>query len=140
MRNNPVMPLPGPVRTVLVACFVTAAPAVMAAEPQGDWAAAIAASDRGDYATAQRLIRALAEKGDADAQYDLGVLYQTGEDVPQDYVQAYKWYQLAASRFLVSEQSMRDRAVRNRDRLAARMTPPQIAEAQRLAREWKPAK
>jgi hypothetical protein len=114
-----------PIVSTLAACFIVAAPGGTAvAELQGDWAAAVAASNRGDYATAQRLILLLAEKGDADAQYDLGVLYQTGEGVPADYVQAYKWYHLAASRFTASEQSMSERAVK-------------IAQARKLASEWK---
>jgi len=128
-----------PILPTLAVCFIVAVPAgTVYAGPQEEWAAAIAASNRGDYANSQRLIRSLAEKGDADAQYDLGVLYQNGEELSPDYVQAYKWYDLAASRFTVSEQSMRDRAVKNRDRIAGMMTPTQIAEAQKLAREWKP--
>ena len=46
------------------------------------------------------------------------------------------WYNLATSRFTPG--SSRDKAVKNRAALAERMTPAQSAEAQRLAREWKP--
>ena len=79
-----------------------------------------------------------ASQGLAQAQYNLGVMYEKGEGVPQDYVQAHKWSNLAASRFPVSEAENRDKAVKNRDIVAAKMTPAQIAEALRLAREWKP--
>jgi hypothetical protein len=48
------------------------------------------------------------------------------------------WFNLAAGRFLASETENRETAVRNRDRVGAKMTAAQIAEAQRLAREWKP--
>ncbi len=48
------------------------------------------------------------------------------------------WYSRAASRF--PRGTDRDKAVRNRDVVAKLMTPAQIAEAQRLAREWKPKK
>jgi hypothetical protein len=58
--------------------------------------------------------------------------------VPQDYVMAHKWYNLAASSADASEKTFRDVATRNRDRMAEKMTPAQIAEAQKLAREWKP--
>ncbi len=44
----------------------------------------------------------------------------------------------AASRFSTSEAEKRDQAVKDRDVVASKMTPAQIAEAQRLAREWKP--
>ncbi len=80
--------------------------------------------------------RKAAEQGVARAQYNLGFMYSHSQGVPQDYVQAHMWYNLAASRFAPG--SNRDRAVKNRDIIAAKMTPAQIAEAQRLAREWKP--
>ena len=56
-------------------------------------------------------------------------MYATGQGVPVDDVQAHLWYDLAASRGSIL-------AARNRDRAAAGMSPEQIAEAQRLAREW----
>jgi hypothetical protein len=58
---------------------------------------------------------------------------------PQDYVESHKWLNLAASRFLPSEAAKRERAVKNRDIVAKRMTPGQIAEAQSLARDWRPS-
>ncbi len=174
------------------------------------WAEGMAAYNRGNYATALREWRPLAEQGDADAQHNLGVLYNTGRGVPQDYAkavkwfrkaaeqgdagsqynlgnmyddgkgvpqdhaaavkwyrkaaeqgytlaqtnlgfmyhlgrgvlqdytQAHMWYNLAASRSAPGEGY--DRAVKNRDILAERMTPAQLSEAQKLAREWKPKK
>ena len=59
----------------------------------------LAAYRRGDYATALREWRPLAEQGDADAQYNLGVMYEHGQGVPQDYAHAHMWYNLAASSF-----------------------------------------
>jgi hypothetical protein len=50
------------------------------------------------------------------------------------------WFDLATSRFPASEQKRRKIAKRNRDIVASKMTPAQIAEAQRLAQEWKPKK
>ena len=41
-------------------------------------------------------LRARAEAGDAEAQYNLGVMYASGEGVPQDYAEAVRWYRLAA--------------------------------------------
>ena len=55
-----------------------------------------AAYQSGDYATALREWKPLAEPGDADAQFNLGVMYQKGIGVPQDYKTAVKWYRLAA--------------------------------------------
>ena len=62
--------------------------------------------------------------------------YRNGQGVPQDYAQAHMWVTLAASRLPPGKD--RDNAVKKRDIVAERMTPAQIAEAQKLAREWKP--
>src|SRR5438132_944176 len=91
-----------------------------------------------DYLEAVKWERLAADQGYADAQSNLGNMYYQGQGVPQDYVQAHKWYNLAASRFPASETEDRAKVVKNRDLVAAKMTPAQIAEAQKLAREWKP--
>jgi TPR repeat protein len=103
--------------------------AVAGAAVAGPFEDAVTAYVKGDYATALRLLRPLADQGDARAQYTLGFLYRTGQGVPQDYVQAHMWSNLAAGY---------QNAVNNRDAVARLMTPAQIAEAQKLAREWKP--
>jgi TPR repeat protein len=54
------------------------------------------------------------------------MMYAGGQGVPQDYVQAFKWIDLTASQGATH------------DWLSKKMTPAQIAEAQRLVREWKP--
>jgi TPR repeat protein len=55
-----------------------------------------AAYDRGDYETAIREYRPLAEKGEASAQVQLGWLYETGEGVTENDAEAAKWYLKAA--------------------------------------------
>jgi len=62
-----------------------------------DFQAGMDANTRGDYATVLREWRPLAEQGDALAQYNLGVLYRKGRGVPQDDVQARRWYAKAAA-------------------------------------------
>ena len=91
-----------------------------------------------DYAIAITWYRKAAEQGDTDAQCMLGRMYQSGVGVSQDFVQAHKWLNLAAARLGASEKEKLDAALRERDALAAKMTPAQIEEAQKLAREWKP--
>ena len=86
-----------------------------------------------DDAEAVRWYRLAADQSHADAQYNLGVRYANGEGVPQDDLQAHMWFNLTASR---STGENRESAVSARDRARARMTAEQIAEAQRLAREW----
>ncbi len=89
-----------------------------------------------DSAEAVKLYHKAAEQGHAAAQYDLGLMYHKGHGVPQDYVQAHVWYNLAALR---SEPGAdQDISVKNRDIIAEKMTPAQIAEAEKLVREWKP--
>ncbi|HEV2977957.1 MAG TPA: hypothetical protein VG425_10240 [Casimicrobiaceae bacterium] len=56
----------------------------------------------------------------------------------QDYAEAVKWLNLAASRFPASQAVARNNAVRGRDKATKEMTTEQIAEAQRLLRGWKP--
>ncbi|GBF27502.1 secretory immunoglobulin A-binding protein EsiB [bacterium MnTg02] len=84
--------------------------------------------------------RKAAEQGDASAQLKLGVRYAKGEGVPQDDAVAHKWLNLAASRYPASAVTWREKAIELREASATRMTPAQIAEAQRMAREWKPKK
>ena len=79
-------------------------------------------------------LRVDAEQGNARAQSNLGLMYANGQGVPQDYVQAHTWINLAASRATTGEAKYR----LARDSLAELMTASQVAEAQRLAREWQP--
>ena len=104
---------------------------VTASQAWADFKAGVEAYERGDYATALTEFRPVAQQGDADAQFILGVMYSKGQGVPQDDVQAHMWLSLAAAQ---SKESYR----KSRDILAERMTPAQLAEAQRLAREWTP--
>lgn len=62
----------------------------------GPYEDAFAAHKRGDYATAVRILRPLAEQGDAAAQHNLGSFYAAGQGVPQDYAKAVKWWRKAA--------------------------------------------
>jgi TPR repeat protein len=156
----------------------------------GPFEDAAAAYEKGDYATALRLMRPLAEdfgdkddvilaqtllgvmysngygvpqdgvaaanwyrkaaeQGGASAQYNLGGIYSRGRGVPQDYAAASSWWHKAAEQGHAGAQwslahmwlnlaAAGGEAVEFRDKLAKRMTPAQIAEAQKLAREWKP--
>ena len=72
-----------------------------------------------------------AEQGDAPAFAKLGLMYAQADGVPQDVIQAHMWYNLSAA---YGDQS----AAEARDALAKEMTPAQITEAQKRAREWKP--
>lgn len=53
---------------------------------------------RGDYATALKVWRPLADHGNAVAQFGLGMMYEHGDGVPRDFVQALGWYLKAADR------------------------------------------
>ena len=59
-------------------------------------AAVMDAYDRGDYDTALKEFRPLAEQGDSKAQFKLGIMYDNGFGVPQDYKEATRWCRLAA--------------------------------------------
>ena len=91
-----------------------------------------------DFAEAVRWYRKAAEQGDADAQSSLGYKYAMGQGVTKDLVQALMWFNLVLPR--IPPGKKRDVVAKVRDNLSTRMTPAQIAEAQRLAREWRPKK
>ncbi|MDP6088531.1 MAG: tetratricopeptide repeat protein, partial [Nitrospinota bacterium] len=61
-----------------------------------DFAAGVAAYNRGDFKTAFKEFRRLALQGNAFAQYNLGLMYAKGRGVAQDYAQAVTWYRKAA--------------------------------------------
>jgi TPR repeat protein len=87
MKGRGLIPL-------VVAIVILLCPARLGAE---DLDTAFEAYSRGDYATAFREWKVLADKGDAIAEYNLGVLYAGGLGVEQDYAAALKWYQKAAA-------------------------------------------
>jgi hypothetical protein len=76
-------------RTLLIGLMLTVSGGVVSAGPYED---AVAAAERGDYATAVRLWRALAEQGNARAQGAIGRMYERGLGVNQDDREAVKWY------------------------------------------------
>jgi TPR repeat protein len=84
-----------------------------------------------DYTEAARWSRLAADQGNARAQALLGMMYDHGRGVPQDFVSAHMWMNLASA-------SGSKGVIELRDNIAQRMTPAQIAEGQKLAREWRP--
>ena len=89
-----------------------------------------------DWAEAINWYRRAADQGEPQGQSNLAHMYRDGVGVAQDYVRAHQWFDLAAARF--TEQEKRKKAANDRDQVAAHMTEEQIAEAQLLARHWKP--
>jgi uncharacterized protein len=141
--------------------------ACLAAPAWAEFQVGIDAYNRGDFKTALREWQPMAEQGDARAQFYFGLLYENGDGVPLDYAKARQWYEKAAvqgdakaqlylglqSSFgqgvpmdLVDAYMWYSLAAGNgnahapgyRADLSRQMTPAQIAEAQKRAREWKP--
>ena len=94
-----------------------------------DFQKGVDAYDRRDYATALREWKPLAEQGNADAQNNLGVIYNNGWGVLLDFVRAHMWFNIAAT----SGDSKY--AYKYRDIVAKRMNSAQISEAHKLVRE-----
>jgi hypothetical protein len=86
-----------------------------------------------DYKEAIKWTRLAADQGFARAQYNLGLLYDVGDGVARDYVQAYLWYSLA-----IAGDSKNTDTTKGRDGVSRKMTPEQLAEAQALVQNWKP--
>jgi len=85
-----------------------------------------------DYTEALKWLRAAADQGNPFAQTKLGIMYEDAHGVPQDDVQAYMWFSLAAQQSNLAEAFLDD--------LTKHMTPAQIVDAQKVAREWKPTR
>ena len=127
-----------------------------------DFDKGLAAYKKKDYTLALREWRPLAETGDADAQSNLGLMYDTGQGVPQNAAEAVKWYRLAADQGYASAQSNlgvmyangqgapqnnvkayvwwsvsaaqgNEKAKGNRDIVAAKLTPQDLSKAQAIA-------
>jgi|CXWL01.1.fsa_nt_gi TPR repeat protein len=89
-----------------------------------------------DYAQAAKWYQKAAAQGNVNAQVSLGEAYSMGKGVPQDNVLSYMWYSLAVHGDPDSRQSTNE----SLEGLQKIMTPAQVAEAQKLAREWTPKK
>ncbi len=91
---------------------------------------------RKEYSPAASWYRRAAEQGNPLAQIRLARLYAEGVGLARDDLQAFKWFAVAAVRG--SDSYARINAAKGRDASATKLTPAQVAEADRLAREWKP--
>ena len=129
-----------------------------------DFQKGLKAYNKGDYATALREWRPLAEQGNAGAQFNLGFMYENGLGVPQDDKEAVNWYRKSAEQgnanaqynlglmyqgglgalqddvyahmwFNIAASNGHDDARIARHLVAKRMTTEQLTEAQKLARE-----
>ena len=94
---------------------------------------ALYASGKGvtkNLAEAGRWFRKAAVLGNYDAQFRIGLAYLMGSGVPQDFVQGHAWLNLAAAGGNKTAEEWREKTSR-------RMNSSQLAEAQRLARNWR---
>jgi len=91
-----------------------------------------------DNAESAKWYRLAADQGNPQAQYNLGLWYAQGAGGTPDNVQAYMWFNLAAARFPPGDTRGRSLAASSRDAVATDMTSEQIAQAQKLARDWQP--
>jgi TPR repeat protein len=79
-----------------------------------------------DYRKAIKWFRLASVQGYAPSQYFLATLYENGDGVKQDYVRAHMWFSLASGKNIIARDE--------RDRIAKKMAPSQITEAQNMAR------
>jgi uncharacterized protein len=82
---------------ILVGAFIFGLGGISAASA-GLWEEATAASQRGNYAAAIKILRRLADGGDTRAQASLGIMYEEGKGVPQNYSEAVNWYRRSATK------------------------------------------
>jgi len=89
-----------------------------------------------NFEAAAAWLHQAAQSGVPAAQYFLGLMYDKGEGVPRDFVLAQAWLNLAVAH---AERGWRSRWVLIRDAVASKMSRADLAEAQRLALDWRPA-
>jgi TPR repeat protein len=135
----------------------------------GDFATGLTAYQKGDYVTAAKEWRPLAEQGDAPTQYNLGLLYLDGHGVALDYAEAVKWFKRSADQDFTEAQHdlgamygagkgvKRDYleaykwmnicaakgnagCLSQRDLIAKKLKPAQITQGQRLSSQFAPKK
>ncbi len=80
--------------------------------------------------------RKAADQGSAIAQLYIGIMYNDGRGVSGDLVAAHMWLNLATAALPPGQ--IRNSAAQLRDAVTARLTPSQVSEAHRLARDWRP--
>ena len=146
--------------TVILAFLMTLSSSVMAQ----DFQKGLAAYNAGDQATALQEWTPLAEAGDADAQFTIGVMHRYGRGVPQDYKDSLKWRRLAAEQkdkhahsllgtsyqygygvlpnniiahmwYNIASANRRNPSRTFMDWISEKMTPADISKAQAMARE-----
>ena len=86
-----------------------------------------------DYLEAARWFRMAAQQGDATAQNYLALMYLNGQGVAEDPVRAYMWSDLAAASGKETMMISREELAQMHEKLATRMSPQQVAEAQKMA-------
>jgi peptidoglycan hydrolase-like protein with peptidoglycan-binding domain len=118
-------------RQLILPAAVAALLIGLGCDAQADYSDGQAAFERQDYGTALYELEPLAAQGDGRAQYLVGIIHRDGLGVQPDYVTAYAWLHVAAARG-------QPQAASARDAMSWRLTPSEIDEAQRLAREWRP--
>jgi TPR repeat protein len=82
-----------------------------------------------DFTEAARWIKLAAEQGYALAQYELGLIYRTGQGLAADPIQSYMWLNLAAAAGIQQAVTIRDEVMRS-------LSAKQLAQAQKISREW----
>ncbi len=149
--------------------FLTLSLVAISISSAADFATGLKAYQKGDYVTAAKEWRPLAEQGDAADQFNLGLLYLNGQGVPQDLDQAVQWFTRSAEQDYDKAQLnlgamygagngvKRDyvqaykwlnicaskgnaKCVTQRDLVAKKLSGSKLAKAQHLASEWSPKK
>jgi len=129
--SAPAVVMPTPPAAPAVAHSASAAAAAVAPALPDPFVQAEDAYRRGDYAGAYKLVRPLGDKGAARAQELLGRMAEEGRGVVPNAMQAYIWYSLAAQRGQATARTARER-------VALKLQPAEIAQAERLVQSWQP--
>jgi hypothetical protein len=150
-------------------CFLSPSLTLILVSSAADFATGLTAYQKGDFVTAAKEWRPIAEQGDAAVQFNLGLLYLDGQGVPLDLDQAVKWFNRSAEQgydkaqlnlgalYSVGKGVRRDyvqaykwlnicastgnqKCVAQRELVAKKLNASKLASAQHLSSEWSPKK
>jgi len=104
---------------------------------EAEFARGAKAYDQKNYEQALSIWLPLTKDGNPRVIYNVGLMYANGLGIPKDdYIEAYKWFEISASR--ADDPREKKKAERMRDMVGLELTPDQLSEAKARVKAWHP--
>ncbi len=143
-EQTPDAPQEKPIELAAPAAPATPAPAAAVKRPakiskklEAEFARGAKAYDQKNYEEALSIWLPLTKEGNPRVLYNVGLMYANGLGIPKDdYVEAYRWFEISASR--AEDPREKKKAERMRDMVGLELTPDQLVEAKARIKAWHP--